>query len=46
MWGVNAPDLMYLKPFITWAGWVPGALYISHPPPQAQGFGTLQFIYT
>ena len=43
MWGVtsNAPDLMYLKPFITWVGWGPGALYISHPPPQAEGFGTL-----
>ena len=29
---------MYLKPFVTWAGWGLGALYISHPPPLAQGF--------
>ena len=39
MWGVtsNAPDLTHLKPSPTWAGWGPGALYISHPPPQAEG---------
>ena len=39
MWGVtsNAPDLMYLKPFITWVGWGPGALYISHPLHRQKG---------
>src|SRR3954464_8916893 len=23
---------MYIKPLVTWAGWGPGELYISHPP--------------
>ena len=43
MWGVtsNAPDLTHLKPSPAWAGWGPGALYISHPPPLAQGFAPL-----
>ena len=27
----NVTLLMYLKPLVTWAGWGPGALYISHP---------------
>ena len=27
----NVPLLMYLKSLVTWVGWGPGALYISHP---------------
>ena len=29
---------MYIELLVTWAGRGPGALYISHPPPHAQGF--------
>ena len=29
---------MYIELFVTGDGWGPGTLYISHPPPLAQGF--------
>ena len=37
----NVPSFMYIDPYVMWDGWGPSVLYIRHPPPQVEGFGTL-----